>query len=67
MIARPVLYVEDHADSVALVETLLAGRKDLQRAEPFMEALDFALEFAAVEHSEHNPLLSPRQAERNSR
>ena len=24
-----LLYVEDHADSVALVETLLAGRKDL--------------------------------------
>src|SRR5688572_29562992 len=30
MIVRPMLYVEDHADSVALVETLLAGRKDLQ-------------------------------------
>ena len=29
MIARPVLYVEDHADGVARVETLLAGREDL--------------------------------------
>ena len=134
-----LLYVEDHADSVALVETLLAGRKDLlllraadanlgielartQRpeailidvdlagmsalefmkvlradaatqatpilalgasaapeavvkaleagffqyltkplqAQPFMEALDFALEFAAVERSEHNPLKESR-------
>jgi CheY-like chemotaxis protein len=132
-----LLYVEDHADSVALVETLLAGRKDLLllraadanlgiklaraerpeailidvdlagmsavefmkvlradpatettpilalgadfapkaivkaldagffqyltkplQAEPFMAALDFALEFAAVERSEHNGLLS---------
>jgi CheY-like chemotaxis protein len=134
-----LLYVEDHADSVALVETLLAERKDLlllraadakagielarkQRpeailidvdlagmsalefmkvlradpatelipilalgasaapeaivkaleagffqylikplqAKPFMEALDFALEFAAVERSEHNPLKESR-------
>jgi CheY-like chemotaxis protein len=131
-----LLYVEDHPDSVALVETLLAGRKDLLllraadanlgiklaraqrpeailinvdlagmgalefmkvlradpateatpilalganaapeaivkaleagffqylakplRAEPFMEALVFALEFAAVERSEHNALM----------
>jgi len=131
-----LLYVEDHADSVALVETLLAGRKDLLllraadanlgielartqrpeailinvdlagmsalefmqilradpateatpilalganaapevivkvleagffqylakplRAEPFMEALLFALEFAAVERSEQNNLM----------
>jgi CheY-like chemotaxis protein len=131
-----LLYVEDHADSVALVETLLAGRKDLRllhaadanlgielararrpeailinvdlagmgalefmnvlradpateatpilalganaapeaivrlleagffqylakplRAEPFMEALAFALEFAAVERSEQNTLM----------
>jgi CheY-like chemotaxis protein len=130
-----LLYVEDHAESVALLETLLAGRKDLlllraadanlgiklaraQRPEailinlelagmsalefmkvlradpatettpilalgasaapeaivkaleagffqilakplqagPFMEALDFALEFDAVERSEHNAL-----------
>ena len=134
-----LLYVEDHADSVALVETLLAGRKDLlllhaadaklgielartQRpeailidvdlagmsalefmkvlradpatqntpilalgasaapeaivkaleagffqyltkplqAQPFMEALLFALEFAAVERSEYNPLKESR-------
>jgi CheY-like chemotaxis protein len=132
---RRLLYVEDHADSVALVEALLAGRKDLLllraadanlgiklararrpeailididlagmsalefmkilradpateatpilalganaapeaivkaleagffqyltkplRAEPFMEALAFALEFAAVEQSEQNTL-----------
>jgi len=131
-----LLYVENHADSVALVETLLAGRKDLLllraadanlgielartqrpeailinvdlagmsalefmqilradpateatpilalganaapevivkvleagffqylakplRAEPFMEALVFALEFAAVERSEQNTLM----------
>ena len=131
-----LLYVENHADSVALVETLLAGRKDLLllraadanlgielartqrpeailinvdlagmsalefmqilradpateatpilalganaapevivkvleagffqyltkplRAEPFMEALAFALEFAAVERSEQNNLM----------
>lgn len=131
-----LLYVENHADSVALVETLLAGRKDLLllraadanlgielartqrpeailinvdlagmsalefmqilradpateatpilalganaapevivkvleagffqylakplRAEPFMEALLFALEFAAVERSEQNNLM----------
>jgi len=130
-----LLYVEDHADSVALVETLLADRKDLLllraadanlgiklartqrpeailinvdlagmsalefmkvlradlateatpilalgasaapaaivraleagffqyltkplRAEPFMEALSFALEFAAVERAEQNTL-----------
>jgi CheY-like chemotaxis protein len=134
-----LLYVEDHADSVALVETLLAGRKDLlllQAAEanagiklartrrpeailinvdlagmsalefmkvlradpatqatpilalcanaspkaivkaleagffqvltkplqaaPFLEALAFALEFAAVERSEYNPLKESR-------
>jgi CheY-like chemotaxis protein len=131
-----LLYVEDHAESVALVETLLAGRKDLLllhaadanlgiklartrrpeailvdvdlagtsalefmkvlradpateatpilalganaapeailkglqagffqyltkplQAGPFMEALAFALEFAAVERSEHNALI----------
>ena len=131
-----LLYVEDHADSVALVEALLAGRKDLLllhaadaklgiklararrpeailinvdlagmsalefmkvlradpatettpilalgataapeaivkglqagffqvltkplQAGPFMEALAFALEFAAVERSEQNPLI----------
>src|SRR5688572_10198046 len=134
-----LLYVEDHAESIALVETLLAGRKDLRllramdvklaiklaRAEPpdailidinlagtsgpefmkalradpatestpvlalgaavkpativraleagffqyltkplqagaFMEALDFALEFAAVERSEQNPIKESR-------
>jgi CheY-like chemotaxis protein len=134
-----LLYVEDHAESIALVETLLAGRKDLRllramdadlaiklarterpeailididlagmsalefmkvlRADPataatpilalgagvkpaaivraleagffqyltkplqagaFMEALDFALEFAAVERSEQNPIKESR-------
>jgi len=137
---RRLLYIEDHAESVALVEKLLAGRKDLlllraadtnlgieqSRAEqpdvilinidlpgpgsaaalvkllraepataaapilalgasfapeaivkgleagffqilakplqagPFMEALAFALEFAAVERSEENPVLLRR-------
>jgi CheY-like chemotaxis protein len=135
-----LLYVEEHAENVALVEALLAGRKDLLllraadaklgirlararrpevilidldiagvsaleflmalridpatettpvlalgasvapeavvkaleagffqvlakplRAAPFREALAFALEFAAVERSEHNPLRHPRQ------
>ena len=139
MIARAILYVEDQAESIALVETLLAGRKDLRllramdanlaiklarterpeailididlagmsalefmkvlRADPatqatpilalgasvkpaaivraleagffqyltkplqagaFMEALDFALEFAAVERSEQNPIKESR-------
>lgn len=139
MLARAMLYVEDHADSVALVKTLLAGREDLLllhaadanlglelartappeailinldlagmsalefmkalradpatqatpilalganaapeavvkaleagffqvlskplQAGPFMEALDFALEFAAVERSEYNPLKESR-------
>ena len=134
-----LLYVEDHAESIALVETLLAGRKDLRllramdaklaiklaraerpeailididlagmsafefmkvlRADPateatpilalganaepaaivkaleagffqyltkplqagaFMEALAFALEFAAVERSEQNPIKESR-------
>jgi CheY-like chemotaxis protein len=133
-----LLYVEDDAESIALVETLLAGRKDLRllramdadlgitlartkrpdailieldaagialefmkvlRADPatattpilalgasvkpaaivralqagffqyltkplqagaFMEALDFALEFAAVERSEQNPIKESR-------
>ena len=136
-----LLYVEDHAESVVLVEALLAGRKDLVllhaadaslgvklarakqpeailinvdvagigalgfmkalradpatettpilalganaapevivtalqagffhylakplEAGPFMEALDFALEFMAVERSEQNPVLSRRRA-----
>ena len=135
-----LLYVEDHAESIALVETLLAGRKDLLllhaadanlgiklartkrpeailvnvdiagmsalefmkvlradpateatpilalgasaapeaivkgleagffqvlarplQAGPFMEALDFALEFTAVERSEQNPVLLHRR------
>ena len=90
-----LLYVEEHAESVALVEQLLAGRKDLLllraadlslgiklarskrpevilinidlpgleagffhyltrpiQAGPLMEALDYALEFAALERAE---------------
>jgi CheY-like chemotaxis protein len=141
-----LLYVEDHAESVALAEALLAGRKDLLllraanaklgielartrrpeailidvdlagmsalefmkvlRADPatettpilalganaapeaivkaldagffqyltkplqagaFMEALAFALEFAAVERSEHNPLSLRRTTLKESR
>src|SRR5688572_29399820 len=140
-----LLYVEDHAESVALVEALLAGRKDLLlhaadaklgiklartqrpeailinvdlagmsalefmkvlradpateatpilalganaapetivkgleagffqylakplRAEPFMEALAFALEFAAVERSEQNTLSLRRTTLKESR
>ena len=143
---RGLLYVEDHADSIALVETLLAGRKDLLllramdanlgiklarterpdailidvdlagmsalqfmkvlradpatattpilalganatpeavvkgleagffqyltkplQAGPFMEALDFALEFAAVERSEQNTLSLRRTTLKESR
>jgi CheY-like chemotaxis protein len=45
-----VLYVEDHADSIALVETLLAGRKDLQ----LLRAMDakLAIKLARAERPE---------------
>ena len=47
MIARPLLYIEDHAESIALVETLLAGRKDLR----LLRAMDatLGLELARAE------------------
>jgi CheY-like chemotaxis protein len=144
---RRLLYIEDHAESIALVEELLAGRKDLLlvraadtklgieqsragrpdvilvnidlpgagsaaslvkllradpatqaapilalgasvapeaivkgleagffqvlakplEAGPFMEALAFALEFAAVERSEANPLPSRRRKQKQTR
>ena len=57
----PVLALGANAAPEAIVKALEAGffqylTKPLQ-AGPFMEALDFALEFAAVERSEHNALL----------
>jgi CheY-like chemotaxis protein len=69
--ATPVLALGANATPEAVVRALEAGffqylTKPLQAA-PFLEALACALEFAAVERSERNPLLSQRQAERNSR
>ena len=62
--ATPILALGANAAPKAIVKALEAGffqvlTKPLQ-AKPFMEALDFALEFAAVERSEHNPLKEPR-------
>lgn len=62
--ATPILALGASAAPEAVVKALEAGffqylTKPL-RAEPFMEALDFALEFAAVERSEHNPLKESR-------
>jgi CheY-like chemotaxis protein len=59
--AIPILALGANASPKAILKALEAGffqylTKPL-RAEPFMEALAFALEFAAVERSEHNPLL----------
>ena len=56
--ATPILALGANAAPEAIVKALEAGffqylTKPL-RAEPFMEALDFALEFAAVERSERN-------------
>lgn len=58
--ATPVLALGANAAPEAIVKALEAGffqvlTKPL-RAEPFMEALAFALEFAAVERSEQNAL-----------
>ena len=69
--AIPILALGANTSPKAIVKALEAGffqylTKPLQ-AGPFMEAVDFALEFVAVERSEQNPLLSPREAERNSR
>ncbi len=57
----PILALAANAAPEAIVKALEAGffqvlTKPLQ-AGPFMEALAFALEFAAVERSEQNPLI----------
>lgn len=62
--ATPILALGANAAPEAIVKALEAGffqylTKPLQ-AQPFMEALDFALEFAAVERSEQNPLKESR-------
>ena len=59
--ATPILALGANAAPKAIVKALEAGffqvlKKPLQ-AGPFMEALDFALEFAAVERSERNTLI----------
>ena len=58
--ATPILALGANATPEAIVRALEAGffqylTKPL-RAAPFLEALAFALEFAAVERSEHNAL-----------
>jgi CheY-like chemotaxis protein len=58
--AIPILALGANTSPKAIVKALEAGffqvlTKPLQAA-PFLEALDFALEFAAVERSEYNPL-----------
>ena len=62
--ATPVLALGANASPEAIVKLLEAGffqvlTKPLL-AEPFMEALAFALEFAAVERSERNPFKESR-------
>ena len=62
--ATPIMALGANAAPAAIVKALEAGffqylSKPLQ-AKPFMEALDFALEFAAVERSEYNPLKESR-------
>jgi CheY-like chemotaxis protein len=62
--ATPILALGANAAPEAIVKALEAGffqylTKPLQ-AGPFMEAFDFALEFAAVERSEYNPLKESR-------
>ena len=62
--AIPILALGANAAPKAIVKALEAGffqvlTKPLQAA-PFLEALDFALEFAAVERSEYNPLKESR-------
>jgi CheY-like chemotaxis protein len=56
----PILALGANLPPEAIVRVLEAGffqylPKPLQRA-PFLEAVAFALEYAAVERSEHNPL-----------
>ena len=62
--ATPILALGANAAPEAIVKALEAGffqylTKPLL-AEPFMEALAFALEFAAVERSERNPFKESR-------
>jgi CheY-like chemotaxis protein len=62
--ATPILALAANATPEAIVKALEAGffqvlAKPLQ-AGPFLEALSFALEFTAVERSEHNPLKDSR-------
>ena len=62
--AIPILALGANAAPKAIVKALEAGffqvlTKPLQAA-PFLEALAFALEFAAVERSEYNPLKESR-------
>jgi len=69
--ATPILALGADAAPEAIVKALEAGffqvlAKPLQ-AEPFMEALAFALEFAAVERSEQNPLSLRRTTFKESR
>ena len=69
--ATPILALGGNAAPQAIVKALEAGffqvlAKPLQ-AGPFMDALAFALEFAAVERSEDNPLLLRRHWHKGSR
>jgi CheY-like chemotaxis protein len=62
--ATPILALGANTSPKAIVKALEAGffqvlTKPLQAA-PFLEALAFALEFAAVERSEYNPLKESR-------
>ncbi|MEA3195554.1 MAG: hypothetical protein QOD26_3887 [Betaproteobacteria bacterium] len=67
----PILALSADARPEAVVNGLQAGffqylAQPLQ-AGPFMEALEFALEFAAVERSEDNPVPLRRRKEKESR
>jgi len=67
----PVLALSANAAPEAIVKGLEAGffhylTKPLQAA-PFMEALTYALEFAAVERSEENPVPLRRRKEKEIR
>jgi CheY-like chemotaxis protein len=62
--ATPILALAADATPEAIVKALEAGFFQIlakpPQAGPFMEALAFALEFTAVERSEHNPLKDSR-------